>query len=199
MVYVDGSTNISGPSSGAAVQNNFAMTVTANGSIQQTGNLLYATEPVTTSQSQIISGSNPACCNGDPVDTLIPSAQNMNQVLGLFAANGQFQLNPTSNGANLETDASIAAINKAGTGMMATPGNSVGTWSIVGGRVENQVNGVNISSANTYFDRRFTARTGFAPPWFPQTSIALGDLTTVTSASENVSPQRVAWASNSGQ
>lgn len=199
MVYVNGSSNITGPSSGAAIQNNFSMTVTTNGDMQQTGNLTYATEPVTTSQNQSISGSSPACCNGLSADTLIPSRQNMNQVLGLYVANGQFQLNPSSDGGNLETDASIAAINASGTGMMSTPGNSVGTWTIVGGRVENSINGVNISTGNTYFDRRFTTRTGFAPPWFPQTSIALGDITTVSSASETVTPQRVAWATNAGQ
>jgi hypothetical protein len=113
MIYVDDNVSISGPSSGAAIQNNSMVTLTANGNITQTGNLIYATEPVTTTQNQVV---NSNCCNGDPVDTLIPAYQNMNQVLGLFTANGQFQLQAPSNSANMETDASIAMISQTPTG-----------------------------------------------------------------------------------
>jgi Tfp pilus assembly protein PilX len=198
MVYVDGSVNVGGPASGsgAAVQNNSMVTLTANGNIQQTSNLLYATEPVTTQANQVISGSNPACCNPDPVDTLIPSNENMNQVLGLYTINGQFQLNPANSGDSLETDASIAAIGPSG--MIATPGNSVGTWTVVGGRSESSINGVNISTGNTYFDRRFTARGNFAPPWFPQTSIAMGDITAIGATQTTYKPSRIQWVSLSG-
>jgi len=203
MVYVNGDVNISGPSSGAAIQNNSMVTLTANGNIQQTGNLLYATKPVTTSANQVVDST---CCNGDPVDTLIPSVENQNQVLGLFTATGQFQLNPTSNGANLETDASIAAISSTQvscgsgctSGMIATPGNSVGTWTNIGGRVENSINGVSISTGNVYYDRRFTARSNFAPPWFPQTQIAAGDIIGGNGATTIITPQRVQWVSASG-
>jgi hypothetical protein len=202
MVYVDGNLNITGPSGGGyAVQNNTMITVTAAGNIQQTGNLTYATEPVTTTQNQVISGSNPACCNGDPVDTLIPQYQNMNQVLGLFTAGGEFQLNPTTNGANLETDASIAAISANPTGssgMIATPGHSVGTWTNIGGRIENSINGVEIQTGNVYFDRRFTARPNFAPPWFPSTTVSMADLSQTVNANVTVTPQRVQWVTTSG-
>lgn len=201
MIYVDGSTNVSGPSSGAAVQNNAMLTVTANGNIQQTGNLTYATEPVTTTQNQVVSGSSPACCSGDPIDTLIPSVTNMNQVLGLFTTAGEFQLNPTSNGGNLETDGSIASISSSCTsscGMIATPGNSVGTWTNIGGRVENSINGVSINTGNVFFDQRFTARTNFAPPWFPQTSISAADITGTSSTSTTITQQRVTWATSTG-
>lgn len=203
MIYVDGDVNISGPSSGAAIQNNSMVTLTANGNIQQTGNLLYATEPVTTSANQVV---NSSCCNGDPVDTLIPSVENMNQVLGMFTATGQFQLNPSSSGANLETDASVAAIastqvscgSGCTSGMIATPGNSVGTWTNIGGRVESSINGVSINTGNVYYDRRFTARSNFAPPWFPQTTIAAGDIVGGNGAQTIITPQRVQWVSTSG-
>jgi hypothetical protein len=206
MIYVNGDVSVTGPSSGAAIQNNSMVTLTAQGNIQQTGNLLYATEPVTTSANQVVSGSSPACCNGDPVDTLIPQYQNMNQVLGLFTATGQFQLNPSSNGANIETDASVAAIastqvscgSGCTSGMIATPGNSVGTWTNVGGRVESSINGVNINTGNVFYDRRFTARTNFAPPWFPQTSIAAGDITGGSAANTYITPSRTQWVSNTG-
>jgi len=205
MLYVNGNiTSLSGPSSGAAIQNNSMVTVTGNGDITQTGSLLYATEPVTTSANQVISGSSPACCNGDPIDTLIPQNQNMNQVLGIFTANGNFILSPTNSGSNIETDASIAMISQAGDtnsniGHMAT-GNSVGAWTVVGGRMENRAAGVSMSSSNTYFDRRFQARTNFAPPWFPATSVSSNMLSnTVTASSTPMPPSRTFWQYQSGQ
>jgi len=192
MVYVDGSTNITGPSSGAAVQNNSMLSVVANGSIQQTGNLTYATEPVTTS------GSN--------LDSLVSLPSNASyQVLGLYTANGEFQLNPSSNGANLETDASIAVISgnsncmpSNGCGAIATPGNGVGTWTNVGGRSENSINGVSIKTGNVYYDQRFTSWKSFGPPWFPQTSIATQDITQTQTTTEWPTVQRVQWYSSTG-
>jgi len=203
MVYVNGDVSVSGPSSGAAIQNNAMVTLTANGDITQTGNLLYATEPVTTSANQVISGSSPACCNGEPADYLIPQNQNMNQVLGLFTANGNFILSPSSNGANIETDASVAMISSAGVsnssiGHMAT-GNSVGTWTNIGGRMENRAAGVSMSSSNVYFDRRFQAR-NFAPPWFPSTTVTTNMLSnTIVSASTPSTPSRTFWQFQAGQ
>ena len=203
MVYVNGDVSVSGPSSGAAIQNNSMVNLTANGDITQTGNILYATEPVTTSANQTVSGSSPACCNGEPADYLIPQNQNMNQVLGLFTANGNFILSPSSNGANIETDASVAMISSAGVsnssiGHMST-GNSVGTWTNIGGRMENRAASVSMSSSNVYFDRRFQART-FAPPWFPSTTVTTNMLTnTIVSASTPSTPSRTFWQYQAGQ
>ena len=164
MIYVDDNVTVTGPWD--AIENNCMVTLTANGNITQTGNLLYATEPVTTTQNQAV---NSTCCNGDPVDTLIPAYQNMNQVLGIFTANGQFQLQAPSNNANMETDASIAMISASPTGSngkFATVGSyGVGTWTNIGGRAENSINGVSINTSNVYFDRRFTTRNNFWPPW----------------------------------
>jgi hypothetical protein len=208
MVYVNGSASITGPSSGAAVQNNTMLSVTANGNIQQTGNLTYATEPVTTSQNQSVSYATTSCCNGQAADSLIPLPSTAsNQVLGLFTSNGQFQLNPSAgNNANIETDASIAMISQTQrscgtncmTGEFATPGNSVGTWTNIGGRVENSINGVEINTGNVYFDRRFTARTNFAPPWFPATTIAAGDISSSNHATITPTTQRIQWVSTTG-
>lgn len=204
MIYVDDSVSISGPSSGAAIQNNSMVNLTANGNITQTGNILYAKEPVTTSANQVISGSSPACCNGDPADTLIPGNQNMNQVLGIFTATGNFILSPTSSGSNIETDASVAMISQAGVtnssiGHLQT-GNSVGTWTNIGGRMENRAASVSMSSSNVYFDRRFQARVGFAPPWFPSTSVSTNMLTnTITAASSANPPSRTSWQYQAGQ
>ncbi len=203
MVYVDGNVSISGPSSGAAIQNNSEVNLTANGNITQTGNILYATEPVTTSANQVVSGSSPACCNGDPVDTLIPQYQNMNQVLGIFTANGNFILSPTTSGANIETDASVAMISQAGEsnsniGHIET-GNSVGTWTNIGGRMENRAYGVSMSSSNVYYDRRFNSRSNFAPPWFPSTSVSASIISsTIVASSKANAPSRTFWQYQSG-
>jgi hypothetical protein len=192
MIYVDGNVNISGPSSGAAVQNNSMLSVVANGNIQQTGNLLYATEPVTTTGSSL-----------DSLVTLPASASY--QVLGLFTANGEFQLNPSTNGGNLETDAAIAMISSSSSctpsnncGMIATPGNGVGTWTNVGGRSENSINGVNMNTGNVFFDQRFTSYNGFGPPWFPETTISAQDLTQTQTITVYPHVQRVQWYSSTG-
>ena len=71
MLYVDGNINsLSGPSSGPAIQNTSALTITSADNITITGNITYATEPVTLNSS----------------DTLI-SGNNNGQVLGIFTAN----------------------------------------------------------------------------------------------------------------
>jgi hypothetical protein len=199
MLYVDGNvTSISGPSSGAAIQDNAMVTVTAIGDITATGNITYKTEPVTTSANQIIPGSSPACCNGSPIDTLIPQNQNMNQVLGLYTSGGNFILSPSTNGANIEVDASIAMLSQAGIsntniGHMAT-GNSVGTFTNIGGRIENRAHSVSMNKSNVYFDRRFTARSDFAPPWFPSTTVSRNVISgTMSAMTTPGTPSRVLW------
>ena len=188
MIYVDGPVSISGPSSGAAVQNNAMLTVTANGNITQTGNLLYATEPVTTSGSSL-----------DSLVSLPTSASY--QVLGLFTANGEFVMTPSS-GSTLETDASIAVISSSTScgsncGKIAT-GTNFNTWTNVGGRAENSINSVGFNTGNVYFDQRFKQWSNFAPPWFPQTAIGQKDLTNVLTTNQTYKVQRVQWYSSTG-
>jgi hypothetical protein len=196
MLYVDGDiTSLSGPSSGAAIQDNAMLTVVANGDVTVTGNITYKTKPVTTSANQVIDS---ACCNGDPIDTLIPAYQNMNQVLGIFTATGNFIVSPASSGANVEVDASIAMISQAGEtnsniGHMAT-GNSVGTFTNIGGRVENRAHSVSMNKSNVYFDRRFTARSNFAPPWFPSTTVSQNVISSTVAALPGANPpSRTTW------
>jgi Tfp pilus assembly protein PilX len=111
MLYVDGTiTSLSGTGQGQpGVQDGSQITITANGNVDITGDVLYKTEPVTTTQNQIVSGSNPACCSGDPVDTLIPG-NNKNQDLGIFTTSGNIQLSSNYSNQNLEVDGSLAAV-----------------------------------------------------------------------------------------
>jgi len=197
LLYVNGTvTGLTGPGQGlAAIQDHSQVSVVASGSINITGDLIYAHEPVTENTS----------------DTLI-SGNNYNQVLGIFTTNGDIILNsPYSNG-NLETDASLAAINSSCTssssnsvcGIATTGSNSscgggvsaqICTWTTVGGRIESNAHPVSIHQANTYFDRRFTSVPGFAPPWFPSTTVPAQDLTQFAAPTSGASFQRFSWVS----
>ncbi len=170
-------TGLSGPSSGAAIQDASALTITATGTIAVTGSLTYKAEPVTFAQN----GSTPA-------DTLIP-ANDTKQVLGLFTPTGDIQLRVPNSGQNLEIDASLAMISNAGSGGMINTWNQIGTLTIVGGRIANQAKQGNISTRNIWFDKRFGSN-NFAPPWFPSTNVTT---TGVATATVTVSPSRVSW------
>jgi Tfp pilus assembly protein PilX len=191
MIYVNGNATLTGPGQGvAAIQNNYEMTLTANGNVTATGDVLYATEPVTTTQNQIISGSSPACCNGDAVDTLIPQYANMTQVLGIFTATGNFDLNNSQSNGNIEVDGSIATISQGGTGGFYNTGKAINTFNNVGGQIQNNIYSAAITTENVYFDRRFTHDQGFAPPWFPSTTVTPAG---VSGSSVSYSIQRVLW------
>ncbi len=160
MLYVDGAiTSLSGPGQGSpAIQNGTALTVVASGSnnITITGDILYKTEPVTMTGSV------------STIDQLIP-ANNTGQVLGIFTSNGNVQLANTQSNGNLEIDASIATISQNGSGGIVNTGNSINTLTIVGGRIQNTIQNIGATTRNVLFDRRFL--TGFAPPWFPSTTV----------------------------
>lgn len=144
------------------IQNGVQLTVVAAGDIDISGNLTYLEEPVTLTTADTLVSANATALNG--------------AVLGLYTQSGNLNLVPSSNGGNLEIDAAIAAI---GTGCssnpnscgLETPGNSVGTLTIVGGRTEGNAHGVSMSGSNTYYDRRFQ-QPNFAPPWFPTTTVS---------------------------
>src|SRR5579863_9837317 len=181
MLYVDGNiSSLSGPSSGPAVQDGYATTVTAASNITVTGNILYKTEPVTLTQNQI---------PGQPVDTFIPGNNN-GQSLGIFTAGGNLNLSVPTAGQNLEIDASIATIKQGGSGSIVNTGNSINTLTIVGGRIQNAINSINSNTRNILFDRRY-AQGGFAPPWFPSTTITASSSDAVTSVVP--SAQRTLW------
>lgn len=181
MVYVDGSiSSLSGPSSGAAIQDGYATTVTASNDITVTGNITYKTEPVTLTQNQI---------PGTPADTLIPGNNN-GQVLGIFTAGGNVNLQVPTSGQNLEIDASIATIASGGSGGIVNTGNAINTLAIVGGRIQNTIQNINSTTRNVFFDRRF-AQGGFSPPWFPSTTVTSVGSDAVTSVT--ASAQRTLW------
>jgi hypothetical protein len=181
MLYVDGNiTALTGPSSGAAIQDGYGTTVTAANSITITGNILYKTEPVTMTQNQI---------PNTPADTLIPGNNN-GQVLGIFTAGGNINLGLTTSGQNLEIDASIATISKGGSGGLVNTGQAINTLNIVGGRIQNTIQNINATTRNVFFDRRFS-QGNFAPPWFPSTTITGSPSDSVISIVPSV--QRTQW------
>jgi hypothetical protein len=201
IVYVNGSISancswggctggISGPGQGQpGIQDHNALTVAANGEIDITGDLIYATEPVTTSANQVVPNTNPACCNGSPADTLIPGHDN-GQVFGLFTANGNIVFSSNYYNNNLEVDGSMAAIAQGQNWGFKTNG-SINVLTNVGGRIENQANTVKMNTFNIYFDRRFTSDKGFAPPWFPSTTVTSNGPSQATAAPPTA--QRIHW------
>jgi hypothetical protein len=186
MVYVDGTMTFHGPGQGqAAIQDNAMITLTANGDTIATADVLYKTEPVSI-----------------PLDTLIPAAANMNQVLGIFTATGNF-ITSTSQ-TDIEVDGSIAAISQNDSANNCASGEGgqlsytwLNTFNNVGGMIQSCIYAAPINTENTWFDRRFTTRPNFAPPWFPSTTITTGGAlpTNVTAAP----PQRIQWLSTSSQ
>ena len=187
MLYVDGNignqnnTGLSGPGQGvAAIQDGAAVTITAKGEIDVTGDVLYKTEPVTLTQNQIA---------GTPADTLIPG-NDKGQVLGLFTATGDIaEYNQQAN-SNIEIDASLAMISQGGSGGWINDGNAINTITVVGGRVANAAKVCNCTTRNIFFDRRF-AQGNFAPPWFPSTTITPTNTNAITSVIPSV--QRTQW------
>ena len=185
MLYDNGSiTSLSGPGQGlAAIQDHSDVSITAAQNVAITGDILYKTEPVTMTQNQL---------PGQPADTLIPGNDN-HQALGIFTANGDIQLNNTQANGNLEIDASLATISASGTGGLINVGSAINTLSIVGGRIQNQLKNINATTRNVFFDRRFS-QNGFAPPWFPATTVSLGSL---TGAHATTTVTRVQWLNQS--
>ena len=112
----------------------------------------------------------------------------MDQVLGIFTSTGNFNLNTTQT--NIQVDGAIATISQTGHGGIKNTGSSINTFNNVGSQTQNSVYSAAIATQNIYFDRRFTNRPGFAPPWFPSTTMTTGGV-----ASTNITStvQRVQW------
>jgi Tfp pilus assembly protein PilX len=180
MVYVDGTMYFTGPGEGqGAVQDNAMITLTSNGDAIATGDVLYKTEPVTV-----------------PQDALIASAANMNQVLGIYTANGNFITQDTQADQNIEVDGTIATISSLesascnGKGGQLSNGH-INTFNNVGGMAQSCIYAADVNTENTWFDRRYTARPNFAPPWFPSTTITTGGALPATPSTPT--PQRLQW------
>ncbi len=167
LLYVDGTiSSLSGPTgqsnqSAPAIQDGAQVTVAANGDVNITGNILYKHEPVTQ----------------DTSDSLI-SGNDYNQVLGVFTASGNITLTSPYNNNNLEVDGALAAIgqNCASNKCGFTSSDNINTFTNVGGQIQGNIFSANMQTENTYFDRRFTSKAGFAPPWFPSTTLPLSDI-----------------------
>jgi len=198
MLYVDGAisgsdshgntTGLSGPSSGAAIPDGSAVTVTATGNIAITGNITYAKEPVTLTQS----GSTPA-------DTLITSPSTPTNVLGIYTSGGDIQLKPTSNVSTMEIDASLAMIQNGGSGGLVASWNTIGTLTIVGGRIANNAkDGSSITTRNIWFDQRF-GQGGFAPPWFPSTVLGTSSVTSSSVGTPTTTVSRQVWLNTTAE
>jgi Tfp pilus assembly protein PilX len=186
MFYVNGAiTALKGGGEGVgSIQDGTALDVVANGAVTITGDMLYVHEPVTLTTS----GSTPA-------DTLIP-ANNHNQTLGIFTANGNINLANAQADGNLEIDASIATISNGGSGGLVNTGSAINTLTIVGGRIQNTIQNINTTTRNVWFDRRY-AQGGFAPPWFPSTTLT--STTTYTTPVPVVTASRVSWVNTTAQ
>jgi Tfp pilus assembly protein PilX len=185
MLYVDGTMYFHGPGEGlGAIQDNAMITLTANGDAIATGDVLYKTEPVTV-----------------PLDTLVPGVGN--QVLGIYTSTGSFITQDTQADQNIQVDGSIATIlpgsppscNGHSGGQLSY--GHINTINNVGGMVQSCIYAADVNAENTWFDRRFTARPGFAPPWFPQTTLTLGGPS--NSNPQPPSYQRIQWLSKSSQ
>jgi Tfp pilus assembly protein PilX len=163
MLYVDGTINsLTGPGQGSpAIQDGTQLTITANGDVDITGDVLYAKEPVTTSTN----------------DSLI-TGNDTNQVLGIFTATGNIQLSTSYHNQNLEVDGSLAAVGQGcasnSCGFMVS--GCINTFNNVGGQIQSNIFGACMNTENTYFDRRFTSKPLFAPPWFPSTTVQTVDV-----------------------
>lgn len=175
MLYVNGNiTALSGPhdskgaSTGPAVNDGAAVTVTGSNNVTITGDIKYKTEPVTMSATQIAGLGN---------DALIPG-NDKGQALGIFTANGNVQLANGQASGNLEIDASVATLSAGGSGGIVNTGAAITNLNIVGGRIQNTIQNINASTRNVFFDRRFAG--AFAPPWFPSTTLTLAGATTPT-------------------
>ena len=184
MLYVNGNiTSLSGPGQGQpAISDSTALTITAANNVTVTGDILYNTPPVTLTQNQI---------PGTPADTLVPGNDH-GQVLGIFTAKGDIQLNNSQSNGNLEIDASLATISQGGTGGLINTGKSINTLSIVGGRIQNDIKNIGATTRNVFFDRRF-AQNNFSPPWYPSTTLAS---TGPTLAQYVPTVQRLKWINN---
>ena len=188
VLYVDGNIDgLKGPGQGqASLQDYYGTTVTATGNINVTGDLIYAHEPVTLNSS----------------DSLV-AGNDYNQVLGIYTPGGNIIWSSSYSNHNLEIDATMAAMNGCSTSGTCTLGSSsygfatsgtVGTVTIVGGRIESYAHGVSLSAVNTYFDQRFTTRNNFAPPAFPSSTFpATGPPAPLAPNAPAATTQRTSW------
>jgi len=170
MLYVDGNiTSLKGPGEGVpAIQDATALTITASKDVTITGDILYNKEPVYGTPTTPVSASH-------PIDTLV-GGNDTKQALGIFTATGNINMDNKQASTNLEIDASLAMTGGAlasSKGGLTNTGAAIGTLTIVGGRIQNNIYNINSTQRNVLFDARYK-NGAFSPPWFPSTGITLG-------------------------
>jgi Tfp pilus assembly protein PilX len=180
LLYVDGTiSSLSGPGQGqAAIQDHSQVTIVGNGNVNITGDVIYKHEANTL----------------DTSDTPI-FANNTNQVLGIFTANGNINLSSPYANNNLQVDGALAPLGQNCSTCGFTVSGYINTFNNYGGQSQTNIFAANMTTENTYYDTRFA--TGFGPPWFPSTTIAQSDINvvaptvtpTVTRMSWSTSPQ----------
>jgi Tfp pilus assembly protein PilX len=157
-------TGLSGPlnsETAAAIQNGYSMTVAAAGNIDVVGNLLYQSQtPAAAALSSTTDG-----------------------VLGLYTNGGDINLYTPYNDNSLTIDAAMAMVgsgcSSGGSDCGIETLNSIGTFTVMGGRAEANAHGVNMSKSNTNFDPRFgnnpaTGQPYVVPAWFPGAVVVTG-------------------------
>jgi len=189
VLYVDGNVDsLHGPSQGtASIQDYYGTTITATGNITVTGDLIYNHEPVQLNST----------------DALIPG-NDYNQVLGIYTPGGNITWSSSYSNHNLEIDATMAAMNSCSSNGGSCPlgsssygfatSGTLGTVTIVGGRIESYAHSVSLSAVNTFYDQRFTTRNNFAPPAFPSATLpATGPPTPLAPNAPTATTQRTSW------
>ncbi len=185
MIYVHGTiTGLSGPAQGQpAVQDNARINITGSGDIDITGDIIYKTEPVTLDTN-------------DALVTLPASASD--QVLGVFTATGNFLVGSTAGTKNMNiwTDGSYASVGAScattSCGAKNLGSSTLNAWNGVGGSVQSNGFVMTVATNNSFFDRRYTSRSNFAPPWFPSTQVS--EINPAAAPTVVVTPQRSSWA-----
>ena len=184
MVYVNGTvSSLTGPGQGVAAINDYSqVSVASAGNVDITGDIVYKHEPVTL----------------DTNNVLVPG-NDYNQVFGVFTATGNINLASPYSNHNLEVDGALAAIgsNCASNSCGFTVSGYINTFNNVGGQIQYNIFGADMSTENTYFDRRFTSKQNFAPPFFPGTQLPQVDITNALTPSVTVqAPQRMSWVTS---
>jgi hypothetical protein len=91
--------------------------------------------------------------------------------------------------ATISATASSGCNQGSGTGGFLANG-FVNTFNNVGGQIQSCIYSADIDTENVWFDRRYTARPNFAPPWFPSTTLTTGG---ALPTNINTSVQRTQW------
>jgi phage baseplate assembly protein gpV len=190
MLYVDGTINsLSGPGqaqmsgngvvSNPAIQDGTQLTIVAASNVNITGDVTYHHEPVTM----------------DTSNTLI-AGNDFNQVLGIYSNAGNINLQSPYSNQNLQVDGSLAVVGSTCSTCGFTASGHINTFNNVGGQIQTNIFSADMNTENTYFDRRFTSKSGFMPPWFPSTTVPPGDIVAAGAPNVTYSFQRRSWATS---